>query len=85
MGHVVIFQDVTSVVSMEFELRKSERLAAVGEMAARMAHEIRNPLASISGSVQVLQTGVSKDEPDSEQDPLDGDCRSRSGPAQSVD
>ncbi|MEZ4279312.1 MAG: ATP-binding protein [Myxococcota bacterium] len=55
LGRVVIFQDVTSVVSMEQELRRSERLAAVGEMAARMAHEIRNPLASISGSVQLLQ------------------------------
>lgn len=55
LGHVVIFQDVTAVVSMEQELRRSERLAAVGEMAARMAHEIRNPLASISGSVQLLQ------------------------------
>lgn len=57
VGHVVIFQDVTGVVGMEHELRRSERLAAVGEMAARMAHEIRNPLASISGSVQVLQSG----------------------------
>ncbi|MBY0400225.1 PAS domain S-box protein [Myxococcota bacterium] len=55
LGHVVIFQDVTAVVLMEQELRRSERLAAVGEMAARMAHEIRNPLASISGSVQLLQ------------------------------
>ncbi len=55
VGHVLIFQDVTGVVSMERELRQAERLAAVGEMAARMAHEIRNPLASISGSVQVLQ------------------------------
>jgi len=59
LGHVVIFQDVTSVVSMEVELRQSERLAAVGEMAARIAHEIRNPLASISGSVQILQSSVS--------------------------
>ena len=57
VGHVVIFQDVTGVVGMEQELRRSERLAAVGEMAARMAHEIRNPLASISGSVQILQSG----------------------------
>ena len=54
-GKVVIFQDVSRVVSMERELRQSERLAAVGEMAARIAHEIRNPLASISGSVQILQ------------------------------
>jgi len=56
LGQIVIFQDVTKVVSMEHELRQSERLAAVGEMAARMAHEIRNPLASISGSVQILQS-----------------------------
>lgn len=62
VGHVVIFQDVTAVVSMEQELRQSERLAAVGEMAARMAHEIRNPLASISGSVQVMQCEAEGDE-----------------------
>ena len=55
VGNVVIFQDVTQVVEMERELRRSERLAAVGEMAAKMAHEIRNPLAAISGSIQVLQ------------------------------
>ncbi|HEM45745.1 MAG TPA: PAS domain S-box protein, partial [Alphaproteobacteria bacterium] len=56
-GHVVIFQDVTEVVAMEQELRSSERLAAVGEMAAKIAHEIRNPLASISGSIQILAAG----------------------------
>lgn len=66
VGHVVIFQDVTRVVSMEEELRQSERLAAVGEMAARIAHEIRNPLASISGSVQVLQSGPGGDAADPE-------------------
>jgi two-component system sensor histidine kinase PilS (NtrC family) len=67
VGHVVIFQDVTEVVSMELELRQSERLAAVGEMAARMAHEIRNPLASISGSVQVLKGTIADEEADTEQ------------------
>ncbi len=54
-GHVVIFQDVTQVVSMERDLRRSERLAAVGQLSASIAHEIRNPLASISGSIQVLR------------------------------
>jgi two-component system sensor histidine kinase PilS (NtrC family) len=54
-GHVVIFQDVTEVVAMEHELRRSERLAAVGELSAGIAHEIRNPLAAISGSVQMLR------------------------------
>jgi two-component system sensor histidine kinase PilS (NtrC family) len=61
-GYVVIFQDVTEVVAMERELRSSERLAAVGEMAAKIAHEIRNPLASISGSIQILR-GASDGEP----------------------
>ena len=72
VGHVVIFQDVTSVVSMELELRQSERLAAVGEMAARMAHEIRNPLASISGSVQVLQDAGGEQDSDPERARLMG-------------
>ena len=56
LGHVLIFQDVTSVVEMEIELRRSERLAAVGEMASKIAHEIRNPLAAISGSLQMLSS-----------------------------
>jgi two-component system sensor histidine kinase PilS (NtrC family) len=53
-GHVVIFQDVSEVVEMERELRRSERLAAVGQLSASIAHEIRNPLAAISGSIQML-------------------------------
>jgi len=53
-GHVLIFQDVTAVVEMEQQLRRSERLAAVGGLAAAIAHEIRNPLASMSGSIQLL-------------------------------
>jgi two-component system sensor histidine kinase PilS (NtrC family) len=66
IGHVVIFQDVTEVVRMEGELRRSERLAAVGELAARMAHEVRNPLAAISGSIQMLRRGPGAGEADAE-------------------
>ena len=58
-GHVVIFQDVTDVVDMERDLRRSERLAAVGQLSASIAHEIRNPLAAISGAMQML----SRDDP----------------------
>jgi two-component system sensor histidine kinase PilS (NtrC family) len=54
-GHVVIFQDVTDVVEMEANLRQSERLAAIGQLSASIAHEIRNPLAAISGSIEMLQ------------------------------
>ena len=55
IGHVVIFQDVTDIVQMEGELSRSERLAAAGQLAADMAHEIRNPLAAISGSIEVMR------------------------------
>jgi two-component system sensor histidine kinase PilS (NtrC family) len=64
-GYVVIFQDVTKIVEMETDLRRHERLAAVGQLAADLAHEIRNPLAAISGSIQILEdteTGGESDE-----------------------
>lgn len=53
-GHVVIFQDVTRIVEMEQALRRGERMAAIGELSARLAHEVRNPLAAISGSIEML-------------------------------
>jgi two-component system sensor histidine kinase PilS (NtrC family) len=65
-GFVVIFQDVTSVVEMERELRRSERLAAVGELSASIAHEVRNPLAAISGSIQILRNLVGREEAERE-------------------
>jgi two-component system sensor histidine kinase PilS (NtrC family) len=65
-GFVVIFQDVTAVVEMERELRRSERLAAVGELSASIAHEVRNPLAAISGSIQILRNLVGREEPERE-------------------
>jgi two-component system sensor histidine kinase PilS (NtrC family) len=53
-GYLVVFQDLTDVRRLEAEVRTNEKLAAVGEMAAHLAHEIRNPLGSIRGSAQVL-------------------------------
>jgi two-component system sensor histidine kinase PilS (NtrC family) len=53
-GWLLAFQDLTEVKRLEEEVRTKEKLAAVGEMAAYLAHEIRNPLGAISGSAQVL-------------------------------
>ena len=54
LGLLVTFQDLTQLKKVEEQLQRSDRLAAVGRLASGMAHEIRNPLASISGSVQLL-------------------------------
>jgi len=54
-GYLFTFQDVTEFKKLERDVRMQQRLAAVGEMAAGIAHEIRNPLASMSGSIQILR------------------------------
>ena len=56
-GVIINFKDLTQMKRMEEELIRADRLAAIGELSARMAHEIRNPLASISGSVQLIAQG----------------------------
>jgi len=58
-GYTVIFQDLTEMKKLEAELRLKDRMAAVGELSAGIAHEIRNPLAAIAGSVQVLKSSKS--------------------------
>lgn len=63
-GSILIFQDVTWVKHLEEDLRRADRLAAVGRLAAGLAHEIRNPLASLSGSVEVLRQGSGPDSED---------------------
>ncbi len=54
-GKIIIFQDLTRYKAMERRVHESEKLATVGRFAAGLAHEIRNPLASLSGSIQVLR------------------------------
>jgi len=54
-GLLFVFQDITETRRLQRKAAVQQRLAAVGEMAAGIAHEIRNPLASMSGSIQILR------------------------------
>jgi two-component system sensor histidine kinase PilS (NtrC family) len=64
IGNIIFFQNLTEIKRMEENLEKSKTLALIGEMAAGLAHEMRNPLASITGSIQLLQQGLNLDETD---------------------
>jgi two-component system, NtrC family, sensor histidine kinase PilS len=57
-GYTLIFQDLTEMKKLEAQVRLKDRMAAVGELSAGIAHEIRNPLAAIAGSVQVLKNST---------------------------
>lgn len=63
-GYIVNFRDITELRRMESALKKADRLAALGELSARMAHEIRNPLASLGGAVQLLSASLEVKESD---------------------
>lgn len=58
IGNILIFQDLSEIKLMEENLEKSKKLALIGEMAAGLAHEMRNPLASITGSIELLKQGL---------------------------
>jgi two-component system sensor histidine kinase PilS (NtrC family) len=60
-GIIAVFQDLTEVRDMEEKVRKADRLAAIGQLSAGIAHEIRNPLASISGSIEMLSNELNVD------------------------
>ncbi len=59
IGYIVSFQDLTDIKRLEEEIRLKDRMAAVGQMAAGIAHEIRNPLAAMRGSVEILHSHLS--------------------------
>lgn len=57
-GYILVFEDLTEVKEMQAKVLRTEQLAAVGRFSAGLAHEIRNPLTSLSGSIQVLARGL---------------------------
>jgi len=67
IGAYVIFKDVTNLRSLEQQVQRSDRLAMIGQIAAGTAHEIRNPLTSIKGFLQVLNRTFSQNGMEKEQ------------------
>jgi two-component system sensor histidine kinase PilS (NtrC family) len=61
LGEAIVFQDLTRLREMEVAVQRSERLADLGRVAAGLAHELRNPLASMTGSVELLRAGAAPD------------------------
>ncbi len=56
-GYICVFQDITHLKRLEAELNHKKTLATIGELSANMAHEIRNPLASLKGAIEMLKEG----------------------------
>ena len=63
LGLIAVCEDLSDIRAMESRMRQADRLATLGRMAANIAHEIRNPLASLSGAIEVLaHTPAGEDE-----------------------
>jgi two-component system, NtrC family, sensor histidine kinase PilS len=58
LGYLIVFQDITDIKLLQEKVKLKDRMAALGEMAAGMAHEIRNPLSAIKGSIQLIKQNV---------------------------
>jgi len=63
-GAVILFEDITEVTALQKQVFQSEKLATLGQMAAGIAHEVNNPLAGVSGFIQVLAGRLPEDSPE---------------------
>ena len=63
IGYVKVFQDLTEIEALREQMRQVDRLAAIGEMAATVAHEIRNPLGGIRGFAALLARDIPNEDP----------------------
>jgi two-component system sensor histidine kinase PilS (NtrC family) len=54
-GFIAVFQDLTQIKRLEMEIKQKEKWAAIGELSSNIAHEIRNPLASLKSSIEMLK------------------------------
>jgi len=61
IGLIAACEDLSAIRAMEARMRAADRLASLGRMAANIAHEIRNPLAALSGAVEVMAAGAADD------------------------
>lgn len=68
IGAIVIFRDVTHLIELEEQIRQSDRLKTIGQIAAGTAHEIRNPLTAIKGFMQLMGKAVAEKSMEREQE-----------------
>ncbi len=66
-GKVITLQDISKIEKMEQQVREAEKMAAIGELSAAIAHDFRNPLAAISGSAQILAMELGSGQEDTSQ------------------
>jgi two-component system sensor histidine kinase PilS (NtrC family) len=62
LGLIGACEDLSAIREMEMRMRQADRLATLGRMAANIAHEIRNPLASLTGAIEVLASPLTTDD-----------------------
>ena len=62
-SYLKLREQADQIIEIEDQLRRADRLSALGELSAGMAHEIRNPLGSIKGTAEILRDGVAADDP----------------------